>query len=355
MDPNRSTTKGFMASLGALVVVLIGFFVMMSFGESDRAVTWPAGEDRGKRLSSESSESSRLEADMSRPSSPAEALEAPAALGAQGPVGRGGPNGGERQGSTGSAEVTGGGDFAPPAVDDPNVQKAIELVDQGKVSEATKLLEDVLGRDPKNEQALVEMAMINLLDLKQPDVALGYLQKVVEINPTNQIVLNELVSLYQEQGRVDDGLNYLMDLSEKKPGSSDLTYSIGQMLSLSGREQEAVPYIEKAAQSPVHQTRAYRDLAETYSHLGDAEKAIEFYDKAIASQEKDISERSSAGTPVTYAAERLGYMKTDKARVLIQKGDYDAAQNLLNDVRAQLPNDPNVAQLLDAVRAKKAG
>jgi len=239
-------------------------------------------------------------------------------------------------------------------VDDPQVQKAVALVDQGKVTEAMKVLDDILAKDPKNEQALVEMAMIHLLDLKQPDSALGYMQKVVEINPANQIVLNELVSLYSEQGRVDDGLNYLMDLAEKKPGSSDLSYSIGQMMALSGREQDAIPYMEKAAQSPTHQTRAFRDLGETYSHMGDPEKSVEFYDKAIASQEREIAERNEAGTPITYAAERLVYIKSDKIRVLLQKGDLESAQSLLNEVKSQMPNDPNIAQLEDSLRKRKS-
>lgn len=354
MDPNQSTAKGFFASLAALVVVLLGFFVLMFTGQSDRVVTLAGLEDKHGK----SSEKIRRQGESQSLSQ---------AVSGENPTSAARPPAGDTQGyrfdtqesdyqrtSPITRVATPSDGPLPTPVDDPQVQKAIALVDQGKVTEAMKVLDDVLAKDPKNEQALVEMAMIHLLDLKQPDSAMGYMQKVVEINPTNQIVLNELVSLYSEQGRVDDGLNYLMDLAEKKPGSSDLSYSIGQMMSLSGREQDAIPYMEKAAQSPLHQTRAFRDLGETYSHLGDFDKSIEFYDKAIASQEREISERNSAGTPVTYAAERLVYIKSDKIRVLMQKGDFEAAQSILSEVKAQMPNDPNIAQLEDSLRRKKS-
>ncbi len=354
MDPNRSTAKGFLASLGALVAVLLGFFVLMFSGQSDRVVTLAGLEDRhgkGSEKLGHPSESQRL-AESASGADPSSAATSS----------MGGPQGyrfdspeGDYQKTSPITRVGSSTDGPiPTPVDDPQVQKAIALVDQGKVADAMKVLDEVLAKDPRNEQALVEMAMIHLLDLKQPDSAMGYMQKVVEINPTNQIVLNELVSLYSEQGRVDDGLNYLMDLAEKKPGSSDLSYSIGQMMSLSGREQDAIPYMEKAAQSPLHQTRAFRDLGETYSHMGDVDKSLEFYDKAIASQEREISERNAAGTPVTYAAERLVYIKSDKIRVLMQKGDWEAAQSILSEVKSQMPNDPNIAQLEDSLRRKKS-
>ena len=48
-------------------------------------------------------------------------------------------------------------------------------------------------------------------------------------------------------------------------------------------------------------------------------------------------------------------MKTDKARALLQKNDIEGAQAILIEVRGQLPNDPNVAQLLEAIRSRKAG
>ena len=358
MDPKRSTTKGFLASLGALVLVLLGFFYVMTFGQTDRPLSVGGSDDSKSRGEAHPPSIAGVRTVSGSSGSRPEVTDERA--GVFGGYDRHVDSlGAERDRSVehppGAHVEAIAADHGQITFDDPKVQKAIELVDQGKVAEATRLLDEVLARDPKNEQALVEMAMINLLDLKQPEVALGYMQKVVEVNPTNQIVLNELVSIYQDQGRVDEGLNYLMDLAEKKPGSSDLTYSIGQLMTFSGREQDAIPFIEKAAQSPVHQTRAYRDLAETYSHLGDPEKSVEYYDKAIASQEKEISERTAAGTPITYAAERLGDMKTDKARALLQKNDIEGAQAILNEVRAQLPNDPNVAQLLEAIRSRKAG
>jgi tetratricopeptide (TPR) repeat protein len=238
---------------------------------------------------------------------------------------------------------------------DADVQKAITLIDNGGISEAVALLEGVLKRDPKNEQALVEMAMVNLLDLKQPAEAMGYLQRVMEINPSNQVVLSELVSLYEEQGKLDEGLSFLLEVSGKAPGSPEVSYGIGQLYALEGRDGDAIPYLEKATQSPENEVRAYRDLGEALARSGEADKALESYGKAIASQEKELADKTARGLPVQFVEERIAYTKMDMARVLISKGETEPAQQLLDEVKRIMPADESVTALQESLNRKKAG
>jgi tetratricopeptide (TPR) repeat protein len=238
---------------------------------------------------------------------------------------------------------------------DPAVQRAIGLIDNGQIQEAVGVLEGILKKDPRNESALVELAMVNLLDLKQPEQALGYLQRVMDENPQNQVVLSELVSLYEEQGRLDEGLSFLMDVHAREPNSPDLSYGIGQMLTLQGRDSEAIAYLDKATQSPENAVRAYRDLAEAYSRSGESEHALDAYNKAITSQEKDIADKVAHGMPVSFAEERLNFTKLDKVRELIRMGDYDNAQGLIDEVDHAMPGDDSVMALQEQVNRKRAG
>lgn len=242
----------------------------------------------------------------------------------------------------------------PAATTDPDVLKAIALIDNGQISEAVAALEAVIKKDPKNEQALVELAMIQLLDLKDPDQAIAYLQKAVTIAPGNQVVLSELVSLYDDQERVDDGIAFLQEIDRQQPGSPDVAYGLGQLMSLAGRDVEAIPYLEKAA-TQGDALRAYRDLAEAYSRAGDSERAIDSYDKALASMERDLASKHQQGLPAAYIEERIHYTKLDKARELMRVNDLDGAQRLLDEVGRLLPGDEGVASLQQNLNRKRAG
>jgi tetratricopeptide (TPR) repeat protein len=230
------------------------------------------------------------------------------------------------------------------------------LIDSGKIAEGAKVLEEILAKDPRNDAALVELAMVQLLDFKQPDQALALMQRALEITPGNPVVISTVVSLFEEQGRSEEGLAYLKELNEKTPGHADLTYGMGQLLAISGKAQEAIPYMEKAAQSSVYQARAYRDLAEVYANSGSPEKSLEYYDKAIESQQRDLMAQAQGGSPPPHAEQNLGYMKADKARLLMQKGDLDQAQRLLDEASIVLPpEDPGLAQLRDQIKERRPG
>jgi len=238
---------------------------------------------------------------------------------------------------------------------DDDITKAINLIDNGNVQEAIAVLDSVLKKDPKNEQALVELAMINLLDLKQPEAALGYLQRVVEVNPRNQIVMSELVSLFEEQGRVDDGIAFMTDVFQKNPESTELAFGIGQMLTLQGRDSDAIQYLEKAAAAPENLVRANRELGEAYAKSGDPEKAIEAFNRAIADQERDIAEKAGRGLPTQFAEESVNFTKMDKVRAMIEGGiNLDEAQQILNEINeTTMSGDQSVMALQEALNSRK--
>lgn len=335
MSKNTAAARGFLGSLVLLVVALVVFFVVLYPKKADPQppVRQPVASDlatEGRRQAMRPAQQrSSLDWDVED--------EAPTA------------------GRVDAADKAGEPVQLADGEEDPDVQKAINLVDGGNVTDALTLLEGVLKRDPKNEQALVEMAMIQLLDLKQPEQAVGYLQRVMEVNPENLVVMTELVSLYEEQGRVDEGLNFLMGVQASHPSSPELSHGVGQMLTLAGRDQEAIAYYEKATQSADYHVRAQRDLAEAYSRTGEPEKAIDSYSKAIASQEQEISDRAGRGLPVHGAEERLAYTKMDMARELIRTGDVERAQTILDEISSIMPGDEKITALQDSINRKRAG
>lgn len=342
MTKNTSAAQGFLASLLLLIAALVIFFVVLY--PSDKAPETPA-QPTATQLANESKRISMRQTGGSPASFDHTTIKA---MGTGG--GAAAPQG--DAGAAGEPEVD---QYLGQEGYDPDVEKAIGLIDAGNTTAAVALLEEVLKKDPKNEQALVELAMVHLLDLKQPEAATGYLQRVVEVNPGNQIVLSELVSLYEEQGKIDQGLAFMTDIFAKNPESPDLSYGIGQMLTLQGRDQDAIGYFEKATQSSSNQVRAYRDLGEAYSRSGDPDRAIGAYDQAIAADERDLQEKAGRGLPTQFAEERINYTKMDKARELIRKGELDQAQSLIDEVSKTMGGDESVMALQDTLNKKRAG
>lgn len=238
---------------------------------------------------------------------------------------------------------------------DADITRAISLIDGGNIQEAMAVLDGVLKKDPRNEQALVELAMINLLDLKQPDAALGYLQRVVEVNPRNQIVMSEMVSLFEEQGRVDEGITFMAEILQKNPESTELAFGIGQMLTMQGRDSDAIQYLEKAASSGDNSVRANRELGEAYGRTGDHEKAIDAYNRALAEQEREIAEKGARGLPTQFAEESMNFTKMDKAQNLIDLGRFDEAQQIISEVSQTMGGDQSVLALQEALNRKRRG
>lgn len=334
MSKNTAAARGFLGSLGVVIAALVVFFVVL-YPKQASEVAPPTKTPLAPAVSKESRRQA-LRAPVSRDDDRADMVDSA--------VVRAG------------AKPASDGALAPSEeIEDPDIQRAIDLVDAGNVEGAQQALDGVLKRDPRSEQALIEMAMIHLLDLKQVDQAVAYLQRALDVNPENPIVMSELVSLYEEQGKIEEGLTFMQEVQSKNAGSPELAHGVGQMLILAGRDQDAIAHFEKATESPDYQVRAYRDLAEAYSKTGDLDKAIDSYGKAVHTQEQEIADKAARGLPVQFAEERLAYTKLGMARDLMRKGDFERAEGIIDEIAPILPGDEQIAQLRDSIRKRRAG
>gem|GEM_PF-2650449 len=234
------------------------------------------------------------------------------------------------------------------------MQKAIQLIDSGKAEEAVVMLEAIIKAEPANEQAVVELAMVNLLDLKRPEAAIEWLERGAELNPQNRIVMTELVSLYSEQQQVDAGLAFLKDIAARQPNSPDVSYGIGQLLANEGRDSEAIPYLEKASASAEQKDRILSELGDAYSRQNNSERAAESYQRSIEIQQAELAAKMQQGLPVGFHEERLYNTKLDLARELYQLGQLARAAVLAEEVQARTPDDQSARALLAQIKKGNA-
>lgn len=215
------------------------------------------------------------------------------------------------------------------------MKQAAMLVDSGQWQKAEGVLTELLAREPKNEIALVEMALLQLIEKKDPGAARGYLERAVAVDPNNTSTINELLSVYSETGQLDDGLSFLKSLPQDKANGT-VDYAIANALQMSGRVEESVSYYEKALESSFQRDHlAKEELADAYVELGRFDEAIGMLEALVA---QNAEPRKAKG------------LKIRLAHAHMEKGQPDEAMRVLGELKEQNPEDPLISQLLSDIQ-----
>lgn len=215
------------------------------------------------------------------------------------------------------------------------IKQAAMLVDSGQWQMAEGVLTELLAREPKNEIALVEMALLQLIEKKDPGAARGYLERAVAVDPTNTSTINELLSVYSETGQLDDGLSFLKSIPQDK-NNGTVDYAIANALQMSGRVEESVSYYEKALESPFQRDHlAKEELADAYVELGRFDEAIGVLEALVA---QNAEPRKAKG------------LKIRLAHAYMEKGQPEEAMRVLGELKEQNPEDPLISQLMSDIQ-----
>ena len=231
------------------------------------------------------------------------------------------------------------------------LNEAIELVDGGDWQAAEEMLLEILKTSPDNESALVEMAMIHLLDKKDPNGALPYMEKALRLNASNESMISELISVYDSQGRAGQAVEFLKDLARQQPQSEEIDYGLAQAMVMTGRPAEAIEYLQRSADAKTGWDRddVMEQLGDTYAELGQSEQALESWreviDRQKAYMEADPEQHS-------HLKEQHMTIKLKYASALLESGQFDRASKVIEELERELPNDDWVASLKKAAEAR---
>lgn len=147
----------------------------------------------------------------------------------------------------------------------PSMAQIRSLVDGGQWQEAEEKLLKLLSKNPEDEEILLELAMIQIIDNKDPDAAKPYLERALAVNVQNETVLGELISIYEETESLGEGIEFLKSLAAEGQTSGPLSFGIGTSLLNVGRAEEAIDYLERASeQGGVQAGLVTEDLADAY-------------------------------------------------------------------------------------------
>lgn len=213
------------------------------------------------------------------------------------------------------------------------LDSAINEVDSGNWRKAEEILKDLLKEDPTNEMALVEMANIYLLDRRDMGGALPFIKRALESNNNNEDMLNELINVYSETGNVDEGLDYLVSLSQKTKGadSAVLDQGIATTLVSVKRPEEAVEYFKSALAKGAKDEdgQLMGQMGDAYVEAGREDMAVDAYRNAIAKAEQNKTRE--------YDQYGISELKVRLGQTYIRMGNREAALEVSRELQKEDP------------------
>jgi tetratricopeptide (TPR) repeat protein len=198
------------------------------------------------------------------------------------------------------------------------------LVASGKSGDAKKILEDYLGKEPKNH-LLWEMKGRFHLAEKKPEEAERAFLTAIELKPDFIRPYYELGVLYMAQKKLPDAESRFRKVVEKNDRSPGTHALLGVVLSSQGKIDEANEHYRRSLDLAPKNALAANNLASNLSdHGGNLDEALKFAQIAREAAPEDPN-----------VADTLGW-------IYYKKDLIDTAYPLLYDSSQKLPNHPTV-------------
>ncbi|RMJ06148.1 cellulose synthase subunit BcsC [Marinobacter litoralis] len=151
------------------------------------------------------------------------------------------------------------------------VAHARALARSGQAQKALESLEAASQQFPNNQPILLSLAMTHQ-QLNQPEKAIARYQSLMDINPDNPLVLNNLAWLYYEKGD-RQAANLAQKAYKLAPNNAAIADTYGWILFETGRQPESLPVLEKAHELDPESQEIAMHLVEAYRSAGKTDQA----------------------------------------------------------------------------------
>jgi tetratricopeptide (TPR) repeat protein len=251
------------------------------------------------------------------------------------------------------------------------VMKAASLQRLNRYDDARKLLNDVLEKNPKQVESLLEIGVLDLNQKKTKD-ALDHFRRAYEAQPQNiRGLLGESRALLMD-GQTEKSVDLVRQAAQKSPSfqlqrelgnaqmaarqfdasittyqgllsstndmrlKGDLWSRIGESYRYKGDFPKSIEYMEQATKALPDNAAIATNLALLYDAANDLPKARTYYEKAL---------KIDPNNPL--ALNNLAYLITET------NGDLNQAMTYANEAKQRLPNFLEVSDTIGWIYLKK--
>ena len=163
------------------------------------------------------------------------------------------------------------------------INKALQLHQTGKLQEAACLYESILKRNPGNVDALHLLGVAHLQTKNYPSSE-KLIRKALILSPKNPEVYNNLGTVLQGQGKLDEAIENYRKAVSLKPDFALSYTNLGKALKEQNKLDEAAENHRKAVLIEPDFAMAYNNLGTVLQEQNKLDEAIEKYWRAISLQ-----------------------------------------------------------------------
>lgn len=238
---------------------------------------------------------------------------------------------------------------------DTAIRDAFALIDQGSEEDGIAKLKELVEKNPSSDHAWGELGFA-LLKMNDPKQAAESLLKALTLNPRNDLVAEDLAdALQHDTDGIPAGLAAMKELYAANPDAVPVASAIGRLMVSQGQPQEAIPYLQNAAEQGENKAFTYSALGDAYLKAGANDQAISTLRQALDYQTKEAENDLAQGRPPEHSNRHLVSGNVELARALIKSRRLDEAEKLLRKASELAPGDQEVTSLLDVLQLSHQG
>ncbi len=203
------------------------------------------------------------------------------------------------------------------------IKRGSEERKNGNFGLAISLLNRAVEADPKSKYGWNELGL-TYLDSNLDELAINAFQKQIEVNPYHDRAYNNLGQVYLRERKYDEAMKAFNKQIEIDPLHKYAHANLGRAYLEQHKYTEALPELEQAASLTPDNAEAQVRVGEAYLNLGQDEKAMDAFSKAVK-----ISARAAVLNNIAYQL-TLKKVHPDVARRYAESTVTSTANSLRN-------------------------
>jgi tetratricopeptide (TPR) repeat protein len=181
-----------------------------------------------------------------------------------------------------------GGSAGAPGESSPEIHNNLGRIHlrEGDPAKALVEFEKALGLDPRNAEALLNIAAIHQGEGKT-ELSEHFVQRALAVDPSSVGALAQLGELRRDQGQLEEAIRLFATALEIDDSQPFLWMGCGDVLQRAGRYEQALQAFQRVLELEPDSFKARYNLGVTYANMGRPDEAVAIYEQALALAPKD--------------------------------------------------------------------
>ncbi len=230
-----------------------------------------------------------------------------------------------------------------PKPEEPWARAIAESKKQATAEDSMKVLAQALEENPQSSEILAEMGFVMLQGMQDPQKALEYFERSLEIQPDNSDAISALANIYVKEGLTYRGIEVLKNLMNRAPGNTTIPIALADCLAKQGKQAEGLELLEDSRRRAEKEDSFTPYLGMMYLNTGNPAKAVDVFKRILEKREREGQSNSN----------QVEWARLDLANAWMAQGNYVEAESMIQGVLERSPKDKFAVELLERLKKSR--